>query len=141
MSENHSESTHYANLYPNWIPEINHLETETLVMSEIAKTPTPPYCAVIFTSHRTEGNNGYGEMAARMVELAAQQPGFLGAESARESVGITVSYWADLESIKVWKDNAEHIIAQEKGQKIWYKEYKTRIAKIERDYGWGQEQG
>jgi heme-degrading monooxygenase HmoA len=72
-----------------------------------------------------------------MVELAAQQPGFLGVESARESVGITVSYWADPESIKAWKANAEHIIAQEKGQELWYSEYKTRIAKVERDYGQG----
>ena len=104
-------------------------------MSEIAKTPTPPYYAVIFTSLRTEGDQGYGEMAARMLDLAAQQSGFLGVESARESVGITVSYWADVESIKAWKENAEHIIAQERGQALWYREYKTRIAKVERDYG------
>ncbi len=109
-------------------------------MSEIANTPTPPYYAVIFTSHRTAGDHGYGEMAARMVELAAQQPGFLGAESARESVGITVSYWIDLESIKAWKENAEHLIAQERGREVWYREYKTRIAKVERDYGWVKEQ-
>jgi len=63
---------------------------------------------VIFTSHRKEGGNGYGEMAERMVKLASHQPGFLGVESARESVGITVSYWSDLESIKNWKQNAEH---------------------------------
>lgn len=75
-------------------------------------------------------------MATHMVELAAQQPGFLGVESARESVGITVSYWADLQSIKAWKKNAEHTIAQEQGQKVWYSAYKTRIAKIERDYQW-----
>ena len=86
-----------------------------------------------------EGDNGYGEMAERMVELAAQQPGFLGAESARESVGITVSYWADLESIKAWKENAEHVIAQEQGRAVWYREYKTRIAKVERDYEWAKE--
>jgi len=107
-------------------------------MSEISKTPKPPYYAVIFTSHRTEVNNGYSEMAARMVELASQQPGFLGVESACESVGITVSYWTDLESIKAWKGNAEHIIAQERGQAIWYREYKARIAKVERDHSWHQ---
>jgi len=70
-------------------------------MSEIANTPEPPYYAVIFTSHKTNKDNGYGEMADRMVELALKQPGFLGIESARESVGITVSYWTDLESINV----------------------------------------
>ncbi|MCK5485312.1 MAG: antibiotic biosynthesis monooxygenase [Desulfobacterales bacterium] len=104
-------------------------------MSEIAETPEPPYYAVIFTSHRTEGDNGYAEMAERMVKLASQQPGFLGIESARESVGITVSYWSDLESIKTWKQNADHLIAQKQGREVWYKEFKTRISKIERDYG------
>ena len=104
-------------------------------MFEITKTPTPPYYAVIFTSLRTAGDQGYGEMAVRMLDLAAQQPGFLGVESARESVGITVSYWADLESIRAWKQNAEHLIAQERGQALWYRDYKTRIAKVERDYG------
>jgi len=94
-------------------------------MSEIAKTPEPPYYAVIFTSHRTEGDNGYSEI----------QPGFLGVESARESVGITVSYWSDLESIRLWKQNSEHVMAQKQGRKIWYREFKTRICKVESDYG------
>jgi len=105
-------------------------------MSAITNTPKPPYFAVIFTSCRAEGNKGYGEIADRMVELASQQPGFLGVESAREDVGITVSYWADLESIKAWKENSEHITAQKQGRKIWYREYKIRIAKVERDYDW-----
>lgn len=100
----------------------------------IAKTPKPPYYAVIFTSTRTEGDNGYSKMADYMLELAKQQEGFLGIESAREDVGITVSYWCDLESIKSWKENSEHLIAQEKGRKEWYNSFKTRIAKIERDY-------
>ncbi len=109
-------------------------------MSEIANTPEPPYYAVIFASHRTEGENGYGEVAAKMVELASKQPGFIGVESARESVGITVSYWADLESIKAWKQNAEHVLAQKRGKETWYKEFKTRISKIERDYGFIKEE-
>lgn len=104
-------------------------------MSFIADTPKPPYYAVIFTSHRTDGDNGYQQMAAKMVALAAQQPGFLGVESAREEVGITVSYWADLESIKNWKANVEHQQAQKLGHERWYSSFKTRIAKVERDYG------
>ena len=107
-------------------------------MPEIAKTPEPLYYAVIFTSHRTEGDNGYGEMAEKMVELAAKQPGFLGVESARESVGITVSYWKDLESIKMWKQNAKHMMAQKRGKEVWYKEFKTRICKVESDYGFSK---
>ncbi|MFZ2294964.1 MAG: antibiotic biosynthesis monooxygenase [Polaromonas sp.] len=101
----------------------------------IATTPQAPYYAVIFTSLRTDGDNGYGDMADRMVDLAAQQPGFLGVESAREGVGITVSYWQDLASIRAWKANAEHLIAQQTGRSDWYAQYKTRIAKVERDYG------
>ena len=101
----------------------------------ISNTPKPPYYAVIFTSLRTEGDNGYSKMADRMVELAEQQKGFLGIESAREEVGITVSYWKDLESIKSWKSNAEHINAQEKGHNIWYLNFKVRISKVENDYG------
>lgn len=104
-------------------------------MTLIAKTPQPPYYAVIFTSTRTEGDNGYGETANRMVELAEQQPGFLGEESAREELGITVSYWADLESIKHWKANVEHLEAQKKGRNQWYQSFKIRISKVERDYG------
>ncbi|MBV6485446.1 MAG: putative protein YqjZ [Flavobacteriales bacterium] len=101
----------------------------------LAKTPTPPYYAVIFTSVKMENDEGYNEMAERMVELAQQQPGFLGVESARNEIGITVSYWTDLVSIKNWKEHAEHTIAREKGRADWYKAFKTRIAKVERDYG------
>ncbi len=108
-------------------------------MNLIAKTPKPPYYAVIFTSHRTEGDDGYAEMAAKMVELAAQQPGYLGVESARSDIGITVSYWSDLESIKLWKADIEHLEAQRMGKKKWYSSFKTRISKVERDYGFGCE--
>jgi len=103
-------------------------------VSEIANTPTPPYYAVIFTSHRTNGDKGYGEMAERMLKLASEQSGFLGVESARETVGITVSYWSDLKSIRAWKDNAEHLGAQKKGREFWYQAFKIRICKVERDY-------
>lgn len=101
----------------------------------IANTPKPPYYAVIFTSLRTEVDNQYGDMADQMVKLAEQQDGFLGIEFARDGVGITVSYWRDLESIKNWKENAEHTVARNKGRSEWYSAFKTRIAKVERDYG------
>jgi heme-degrading monooxygenase HmoA len=104
-------------------------------MDMIANTPKPPYFAVIFTSHRTKGDHGYGAMAAKMVALASEQPGFLGVESAREDLGITVSYWTDLESIKKWKANLAHKEAQKLGREKWYSSFKTRIAKVERDYG------
>jgi len=101
----------------------------------IAQTPNPPYYAVIFTSVRTEGDNGYSEMSDQMVELARQQDGFLGVESARSEIGITVSYWRDLESIRKWRENMEHSQARKKGREEWYQSFKTRIAKVERDYG------
>ena len=104
-------------------------------MPVVAKTPEPPYYAVIFTSLRTEVDDGYSAMAEKMLELAALQPGFLGVESARESLGITVSYWTDLQSIKSWKANTEHLEAQQLGRVQWYSSYTTRIAKVERDYG------
>jgi heme-degrading monooxygenase HmoA len=103
----------------------------------IARTPAPPYYAVIFTSTRTEGSEGYAEMAERMVELAAQQPGYLGVESARNEVGITVSYWESLEAIRHWKANAEHLVAQKMGREKWYSAFKTRVCRVERDYGLG----
>ena len=104
-------------------------------MSTVASTPKPPYYAVIFTSLRTEDDNGYADMATKMLELAAQQPGFLGIESAREDLGITVSYWSDLESIKNWKINAEHLQTHQFGREQWYASFKVRISKVERDYG------
>jgi len=85
----------------------------------IAKTPKPPYYAVIFTSKQSADTAGYSEMATRMVALAEQQPGYLGIESARDAIGITVSYWRDLESIKLWKNQAAHLEAQATSKQIF----------------------
>jgi heme-degrading monooxygenase HmoA len=93
-----------------------------------------PYYAVIFTSTRTGVDDGYEDTAQRMVELAKQQPGFLGIESARNEIGITISYWKDLESIRQWKQHAEHQLSQKMGKEKWYSHYKTRICKVEREY-------
>ena len=98
---------------------------------------TSPYYAVIFTSTRTEGDNGYRAMADKMEQLATQQPGYLGIESVRNQTtrkGISVSYWKDLESISNWKMNVEHQLAQKLGKEKWYENYKLQICKIEREY-------
>ncbi|GGB28120.1 antibiotic biosynthesis monooxygenase family protein [Mucilaginibacter rubeus] len=100
----------------------------------IAQTPQPPYYAVIFTSLRTGVEQGYSDMAVEMVELARQQEGFLGVESARNNVGITVSYWQSVEAIKNWKANARHLFAQQQGRDKWYLNYKVRICRVEHDY-------
>ena len=103
----------------------------------IARTPAPPYFAVIFTSRRTEGDHGYGAMADRMVELGSNYDGFLGIDSARgaDGLGITVSYWRDEAAIAVWKRDTEHQKAQRGGQQTWYADYEVRVAKVERAYG------
>ena len=102
-----------------------------------ARTPVPPYYAVIFTSQRTDGDRGYGDMADRMVELAAKQPGYLGIDSVRdvEGHGITVSYWRDEALILAWKRDTEHQQAPRGGQQTWYADYQVRVAKVERAYG------
>ena len=107
-----------------------------------ARTPAPPYYAVIFASRRSgpdaSGSDaGYGATADRMVELAAQQAGYLGIETCRdaEGFGITVSYWRSEEDIRAWKRNAEHALAREQGRSGWYEHYELRVAKVERAYG------
>jgi heme-degrading monooxygenase HmoA len=106
------------------------------VSPDFAQLPSPPYYTVIFSSLRSPGDKGYGAMADRMVELAGQQPGFLGVESVRDNsgFGITASYWKSLESTSHWKAHAEHRVAQETGKREWYAHYELRIAKVERAY-------
>lgn len=96
-----------------------------------------PYYAVIFTSKLSDMTDGYSEMAIHMEELAAQQEGFLGIESARNELGLTISYWSSLEAIKTWKHNTDHLVAQKRGNEDWYSWYKVRICKVERDYEFG----
>lgn len=110
-------------------------------MSEhrFADTPTPPYYAVVFTSLRnSEDAEGYDEASVRMMELAAYQPGYLGAESVRdaEGVGITVSYWHSEADILAWKHQVEHAATRARGRRDWYTRYITRVAKVERAYDW-----
>lgn len=102
--------------------------------ARFAKTPQPPYWAVIFTNQRSAADTGYADMAARMVELAAQQPGFLGVESTRDAdgLGITVSYWESEQAIADWKANAEHQIARSMGRSAWYAGFEVRVARVER---------
>lgn len=108
-----------------------------------AKLPPPPYYAVVFSSQRRDGDNGYGATSDRMVELAQQQPGFLGVESTRgdDGFGITVAYWDSEASIKAWRLHLEHTAARERGRAEWYRHFELRIAKVERAYGWDLDTG
>ncbi|MDP3859043.1 MAG: antibiotic biosynthesis monooxygenase [Stagnimonas sp.] len=105
---------------------------------QFAKLPKPPYYAVIFSALRTPGDGqNYGATAARMVELAQQQPGYLGIESTRgeDGFGITVSYWDSEAAILAWKQQLDHSEARRQGRERWYQHYELRVAKVERAYG------
>jgi heme-degrading monooxygenase HmoA len=104
---------------------------------EPAPTPAPPYWAVVFTSLRADADPAYDEAAARMLKLAREQPGFLGAESARgaDGLGITVSYWASREAIAAWKAHPDHARVQARGRERWYSAYRVRICRVEAAHG------
>ena len=98
-------------------------------------TDFTPYYAVIFTSKHTINIEGYKEMSEKMEQLAKQLPGYISMDSAKDSIGITVSYWESLDAIKNWKEQTEHLRAQQKGRMDWYSWYQVRICKVEREYG------
>lgn len=102
-------------------------------MSKFAKTPRPPYYAVIFTTLKSDDQEGYAEMNARMFALAQAEKGYLGIESAKGKIGISVTYWETLEDIARWKNHAEHLAAQAKGYEKWYRAFATRVCLVERD--------
>lgn len=103
-------------------------------MTTLVTTPQPPYYAVIFSSIRTQGDNDYAATAEHMLALASRQPGFLGFESARQEIGISVSYWDSLDAIKNWKQHLDHRQAQQRA-KDWYTRFQVRICRVEQEYG------
>ncbi len=107
---------------------------------QLAGMFTPPYYAVIFTNLRTEVDEGYLAMAQEMEQLSAAQPGFLGLDSARAGIGITVSYWRSLEDLRAWKAQARHRLAQKLGREVWYERYVTRVARVEFEYAFSREE-
>lgn len=110
-------------------------------MQHPARTPDPPYIAVVFSSLRTaEGKEDYGAMAERMVDLAGNMPGFLGVESVRgaDGFGITVAYFTDLEAVRNWRQHPEHLEAQRLGREKWYESFELRICRVERAYGFSR---
>lgn len=98
--------------------------------------PTPPYHVVVFVSRLARDDPDYAAMARLMAELAAEQPGYLGHESARDpsGVGITVSYWRDAAAIAAWKSECRHSAAQRRGARDWYDAYTVHVAQVERCY-------
>jgi len=124
-----------------WISGISQQGASAMSSDRFAITPEPPYYVVTFASQRTGDDASYGEMAVRMAELAAQQPGYLGVESARdaEGFGITNSFWTDEVSIRAWKREVDHLVAQKLGRQQWYETYRVRIGRIERAYGFDRD--
>ena len=115
-----------------------------MLMNRLAQTPKPPYYAVVFSSQRTDDDDdGYAEMSDRMFTLAAQQPGYLGVETAHsdDGFGMTVSYWESLDSIRKWRAQAEHKIAQAQGRAKWYQKYELRICLVETEYSFERTAG
>jgi heme-degrading monooxygenase HmoA len=110
-------------------------------MSPIIDTPEPPFYAVIFTATHTDDTEGYAEKAERMYELASAMPGFIGIEAASMESGgeISVTYWRDEESIREWKADADHLVAQQLGKERWFDSYAIRVAKVERAYDFSRE--
>ncbi|GAA1976175.1 antibiotic biosynthesis monooxygenase family protein [Kitasatospora viridis] len=108
-----------------------------------ARLPAPPYYAVVFTAVRTSGDNGYQETDDRLMELAADEPGFLGVDAARgaDGLGITVTYWQDEQSIAAWRNHAEHALARKYGREHWYSSYALHVTKVERAYGFTRPEG
>jgi heme-degrading monooxygenase HmoA len=96
----------------------------------------PPYYAVVFTSVRTEGDDGYAETSERMEELVREVPGYLGMDHARTPGGlsITVGYFRDLAAIEEWRSDLEHRAAQEHGRAHWYESYTLHVARVERSH-------
>jgi heme-degrading monooxygenase HmoA len=104
-------------------------------MNRVVDAPTPPYYAVIAPAELREDIRGYPELAAKLVELAKEQPGFLGIESgSQRGFALAVSYWTSLEAIQAWRLNSRHVIAKQKGMSAWFERYVTRIAKVEQVY-------
>jgi len=104
--------------------------------SSFATLPAPPYYAVIFSSQRTPGDDGYADAAQHMLQLAGAQPGYLGVESVRgaDGFGLTVSYWESEAAITGWRQNAEHVATREHGRSRWYEHFEVRVARVERAY-------
>jgi heme-degrading monooxygenase HmoA len=104
-------------------------------VNAVVNAPPPPYFAVIAPAELAEDVRGYPELAAKLVELAKRQPGFLGIESgAQRGFALAVSYWASLEAIDAWRRDAQHLLAKQRGKSVWFRKYVTRIARVEQVY-------
>jgi heme-degrading monooxygenase HmoA len=89
---------------------------------------------VLFRSRLVEPADGYGDMATEMLDLARTMPGFVDFKSYKADDGerLSVVWWRDLETMKGWRDNARHRVAQRLGREKWYQYYKIEVAEVAR---------
>ncbi|PKH26663.1 antibiotic biosynthesis monooxygenase [Enterobacterales bacterium CwR94] len=120
------------------LPKENVAMSNTDYQQRFAKTPAPPYYAVMFTI-QTSGKetDALAKADARMMELASSTPGYLGAEGLEDEKGfiILMSYWKDLDAIRAFRNNEEHKIIQQLGKETWFQKHTIRIAQVIREYG------
>lgn len=114
----------------------DHPEAPVAAVAPVAPCQ-PPYYVAVFTTVRTQEQGGYGETNARMEELVKDIPGYLGMDHAQTpgGLGITVGYFRDADALTEWRTDAEHRVAQKRGQDQWYESYTLHVAKVERSHG------
>ncbi len=108
----------------------------SLLLSFAHEIP-PPYYVVVFTSRRTEVDDGFSVLDAKLYEKAQTYPGFLGMNSFRvaDGWGVALVYWKTLENIDAWRRDEQYRAAKEKGRTVWYSDFWVEICRVEQSYG------
>ena len=92
--------------------------------------------AVIFTAEVNQVDEEYSRTAKRMRELAQEKYGCTEFVSVTEGKKeISISYWQSEEQIRQWKQDSEHLLAQQLGRSTWYNSYKVQVVEVVREYG------
>ena len=89
---------------------------------------------VLFRSKLVDAPDGYAEMAQEMLDLAKTMPGFIDVKSFKADDGerLTLVWWQDEDTLRQWRTNARHLVAQKAGRERWYQYYKLEVAEVKR---------
>ena len=112
--------------------------TESRHIPGVVRTPPPPYYSVTTTTElRPEfDQDAHMKWGLRLYRIANTIDGFLGLEASYfGNMSIAVSYWKDLAAIETWRNHPAHTAAKDKARADWFGATLTRIARVERDYG------
>lgn len=97
---------------------------------------------VIFRAVARQLDAEYSRVAAQLRELALSRFGCLEFVAVNEDgQEVALSYWPDLDSIRAWKADADHLLAQQLGRERWYAGYRVQIAQVLRDYAFPADAG